>query len=265
MKFDSEILAGLYRKVATGPSLLDAFGWVKELTGFGDQTALVMDAVDASTILGAPTAGVALENAYYACKNVIGTGCAYNFQSWMAAVSDMFFKKGTAQGWTFSEIMSQLNRIVGQQHSLDGKLFEACVIMVLAHFLGKENLEFRTQQQTGSDFGGHTDVEVWVGDGHFLFEVTAALGSNWKRYVVEHWVPVTDDQGNVNIVHQPYFLVTPGFTLKERWLSAMDKVKCQPVSVKPSVLMGVASFDSVVDALKREIEKAKEQNRTQTV
>ena len=265
MNINADILRSVYRNDNPGLSLLDVFPQVLEHSGFSDQTALIMDNVLASEITSAPTPAIALENSYYACKKVISAGGAYNLQDWMSVSMDSFLKTGGAKGWTVDEIMAQLNRIVGQQHSLDGKLFEACIIMTLTHFLGKGNVEFKTQQATGSDFGGHSDIEVWTRRSHFLVEATTRLGSNWKRYVVEHWVPVTDDHGNVTMEHQPYFLVTPGFNLKERWLSAMDKVKCQAVSIRPSVLMGVAHFDAFVDALKREIEKERVADQTQTV
>jgi hypothetical protein len=242
-------------------SLLDVFPWILTLAGFGKGIGAVLSQIAATTVTEAKTASEAVLNALAAGKDVIAEMCSNDFKRWINLCMSEFIQEAQSQGWTVRKIMRELNKVVGKQHALDGKLLEALVIIALAQFLGKENLVFSTQTITGSRLGGHTDVEVAIGDGRFLLEPKSFLGVDWKRAIIEH--AVQNDKGET--VQQPFFLITPSVSLKAQWVEEMKNLNCQPVSISPSVIDGVIHLDALVAALKKEIDRVAEQKKNLTV
>jgi hypothetical protein len=242
-------------------TLLGAHSYIADVYGFGKGTCEVLDRVPLTTLTECKTASEAGQKCFGAIRQIIDEICANDYKGWMRIIMDDLLQEGEAKGWTIRDIMKRLNRIVGKQHALDGKLFEALIIIILTHFLGRENVELVTQAATGARLGGRTDIEAVVGGGRFLIEAKTKLGVDWKRSIIEHCVM----DGKGNYVQQPFFLVTEGFTLKESWVKEMKDMGCQPVTLYPSVVSGVIHLDALVGALKKEIEKAKEPKKTSTV
>lgn len=237
-------------------TLWGAFPFITDLKGFGPGVRAMLDQVPASTVKNATSVSAATQAAFTALRGVIDRESATNFKGWMNASLSELIQDGLSQGWTVEQIMRMLNKFVGRQHALDGKLFEALIVIVLTHFLGKENITIYTQTPTGADVGGHLDIEVQIGDGRFLIEVKTKFGNDWKRSLIEH---------QIGGKQQPYFLITVQANLKPHWIEVMKEKGCQPVSVYPSLIPGVVHLDALVAALKKEIEKVKEQKKTSTV
>ena len=236
--------------------LYDAHAYITDLKGFGDGVKSILNQIRESLLTESKTPSEAFAKIWAETRRIIDRVCGENFKGWVNIVLSELINDGLANGWTIPDIMRRLNRIVGKQHALDGKLFEAITIIILNHFLGKENITISTQVVTGADVGGHLDVEVKVGQDRFLIEVKTQLGSDWKRSIIEHLV---DGQ------QQPYFLLTETVILKPHWVEEMKKKNCQPVSINPSLIPGVVHLDALINALKKEIEKVKEQPNTKTV
>lgn len=237
-------------------SLWGKFPFITDMKGFGPGAKSMLDLVPASTVTGASCPSEAVLGAFACIRQEIDRTCAGDFKGWMNASLSELIQDGLSQGWTVEQIMRRLNKFVGRQHALDGKLFEALIVIVLTHFLGAENITIYTQTPTGSDVGGHLDIEVQIGDGRFLIEVKTKLGNDWKRSLIEH---------QIGGEQQPYFLITVQANLKPHWIGVMKEKGCQPVSINPSMIPGVVHLDALVSALKKEIEKAKEQKATKTV
>jgi hypothetical protein len=236
-------------------TLLGAFSWIKDVKGIGPGTWAILDLIPASLVTGAATASDAVNATLSLGRQLITEMCMGRYTNHLRSHFDSFLKQGASEKWTAREIMRALNKIVGAQHALDGKFWEALMLIILAHFLGKDNIAINAQVPTGSKLRGLTDIEVHVGNGRFLFELTSCLGSNWKKCLPEHCV---DGE------QQPFFLLTPSFTLNPYWVEEMKEMKCQPVSIS-SLIDGVVHLDAIIDALKAEIKKIAEQNKTKTV
>jgi hypothetical protein len=268
--YDSAIQSVYVPKTAEGTvdpnfiSIWELWAWLLlALRGYGKEVRKIFSVIPADKLTSAKRPSEALINLFTACKLVIDTGCSAMMKKYMAMSIDDLINIGIAKNWTPAEVMRQINKVVGKQHALDGKLFEACIAIVMIHFLGKELVKIRTQERTGSRFGGLSDIIVYIGAWHCILEAKTKLGSDWKRHVLEHLVPkkdekgdvVRDSSGKIIMTQEPYFLVAPSFELKGEWVDEMLASNCQPVSVSESPLLGVVSFDSVIDALRVEINK----------
>jgi hypothetical protein len=236
-------------------SLFGKYPWIIDVKGIGPGTCAILDLVPASLLTEATKASEAVKACLPPGWQAIIDLCMGRYTEHLRAHMDLFLKSGASQKWTARDVMRDLNKIVGAQHVLDGKFWEALLILVFGHFLGKDNIVINTQSPTGSRLRGLTDIEVQVGNGRFLFELTAKLGSNWKKCLPEHCVDGKQ---------QPIFLVTPSFNLNPYWVDEMKEMKCQPVAVE-SLIDGVVHLDAIIDALKDEIKKFAEQKKTLTV
>lgn len=237
-------------------TLWDAHSYLADMKGFGKGTEGILGEVPETLLTESKTPSEAFIKIWAEVRRIIDRLCVGNFKGWMNTVLSELIQDGLSNGWTIIDIMRRLNRIVSKQHALDGKLFEAIVVIILTHFLGKDNITISTQVPTGADLGGHLDVEVKIGKDRFLIEVKTQLGSDWKRSIIEHLVDGKQ---------QPYFLLTDTVALKPHWVEEMKKKNCQPVSINPSLITGVVHLDALVNALKKEIERAQEQSGTMTV
>ena len=230
-------------------SLLAKWPEIRELKGVGP---VISDRVLSSIskeAFNVKKASQALLNSFIAGNTIIKNIMADRNKEWVSEVTARLLKTGADNGWTIEEIARNMNSVVGQQHVLDGLLLEALVPMCVWHFLGKKNVKIYTQVPTGAKLGGRTDTEFHIGNGRFLMELKTLLGSDWKRHITEHFV---------NGKQLPFFLLTLGFNLREFWVKEMKEFHCQPVTVYPSVVPGVISFDSFIAELKKEIERVKQ-------